>query len=133
MVGIEDLYNLFSTTVSPIAANLFATSLLFSSVSAGIVATMAGNIVMEGALNIRVSPFLRRLITRCIAIIPAFIIAVSVGQDGLAKALVGCNYVLAIGLVFITLPIVWYTCGDKYMSVPLDDGVGAVSMEEQLV
>ncbi len=127
--SIEDLYNLFSTTISPIAAVLFAVSLLFSGVSAGIVATMAGNIVMEGALNIRVSPFLRRLITRCVAIIPAFIIAVSVGEDGLAQALVGCNYVLSIGLVFITFPVIWFTCGNKYMSVTLDDGLGTVSMK----
>jgi metal iron transporter len=125
---LYDLYDLFNDVISPAAATLFAVSLLFSGVSAGIVATMAGQIIMEGALNIRLSPFWRRLITRCVAIIPALIIAISVGKEGLSQALVACNYILAIGLIFITLPLVWYTSFDKYMSVPADDGTNMVSM-----
>ncbi len=130
--NIYDLYNLFSTTVSPVAATLFAVSLLFSGVSAGIVATMAGQLVMEGALHIRVSPFLRRLVTRCVAIIPALIVAVSVGPDGLSRALVACNYILAVGLIFISFPLVFYTTFDKYMRVPSDDGTGTVSLKNSI-
>jgi metal iron transporter len=129
---LYDLYNLFATTIAPVAATFFALSLLFSGISAGIVATMAGQIVMEGALNIRISPFLRRLLTRCVAIIPALVVAVSVGQDGLSRALVACNYILAIGLIFITFPLVYYTSFDRYMRVPADTGTGSVSMKNNL-
>ncbi|KAK3683612.1 natural resistance-associated macrophage protein-domain-containing protein [Podospora appendiculata] len=129
---LYDLYNLFSDTIAPAAGVMFALSLLFSGISAGIVSTMAGQIVMEGALNIRLSPFLRRLLTRCVAIIPALIIAVSVGQDGLSKAMVACNYLLAIALIPITFPIIYYTGLSKYMSVPADDGIGTVSLKNNI-
>ena len=119
---LYDLYRLFNETVSPAAGVMFALSLLFSGISAGIVSTMAGQIVMEGALQIRVAPFLRRLITRCVAIVPALIIAVSVGQEGLSKAMVACNYLLAIALIPITFPIIWYTCRSRYMLVPAEEG-----------
>jgi metal iron transporter len=134
--GISDdlysLYNLFSDTITPAAGIMFAVSLLFSGISAGIVSTMAGQIVMEGALNIRVSPFLRRLITRCVAIIPALVIAVSVGQDGLSKALVACNYLLAVALIPITLPVIYYTGIAKYMNVPSDDGTSTVNFKNNI-
>jgi metal iron transporter len=127
---LYDLYTLFSTTVSPAAAVLFAVSLLFSGVSAGIVSTIAGQIVMEGALDLRISPFLRRLVTRCVAIVPALAIALAVGRDGLSKALVACNYLLAIALIPITFPLIWYTGRAKCMRVPVDgigDSNGAVA------
>ncbi|KAB5585391.1 natural resistance-associated macrophage protein-domain-containing protein [Coniochaeta sp. 2T2.1] len=129
---LYDIYNLFRESIAPAAGILFAVSLLFSGISAGLVATMAGQIVMEGALNIRLSPFLRRLITRCVAIIPALIIAASLGQEGLSQALVAGNYILAVGLIFITFPVVWYTCCSKYMQVPTDDGTGAVDMKNNV-
>lgn len=119
------LYNLFRDSIAPAAGIMFAVSLLFSGISAGIVSTMSGQIIMEGALDIRLSPFLRRLVTRCVAIIPALIIALAVGKEGLSKALVACNYLLAIALIPITFPVVWYTCRRKYMMVPTDgDGDG---------
>jgi metal iron transporter len=126
---LYDMFNLFTETIAPAAGILFAVSLLFSGISAGIVGTMAGQIIMEGALNIRLSPFLRRLITRCVAIIPALIIAASLGQEGLSQALVAGNYILAVGLIFITFPVVWYTCFSKYMQVPTEDGTGTVDMK----
>jgi len=114
---LPGLYSIFVKDVAPAAGTLFAISLLFSGSSAGIVATMAGQIVMEAAINIRLSPLLRRLITRCVAIIPALIVAVSTGEKGLAQALVACNYVLAIGLIFVTAPLLYYPCRNKYMTV----------------
>ncbi|KAK4242159.1 natural resistance-associated macrophage protein-domain-containing protein [Achaetomium macrosporum] len=125
---LYDLYTLFSTAVSPAAAVLFAVSLLFSGVSAGVVSTIAGQIVMEGALDLRISPFLRRLVTRCVAIVPALVIALAVGRDGLSKALVACNYLLGIALIPITFPLIWYTGRGKCMRVPVDgDGDGAMA------
>ncbi|KAM7206201.1 Natural resistance-associated macrophage domain containing protein [Rhypophila sp. PSN 637] len=128
---LYSLFDLFSTTIAPAAGIMFAVSLLFSGISAGIVSTIAGQIVMEGAFNIRVSPFLRRLITRLVAIIPALIIAVSVGKEGLSKAMVACNYLLAVALVPITFPVVLYTSFGKYMSVPVDSPSSGGLREEE--
>jgi metal iron transporter len=115
------MYSLFKANIGQAAATIFAIGLLFSGTSAGIVATMAGQLVMEGAINIRINPFVRRLITRLIAIIPAMIIAAAVGRTGLGAALNACNVVLSIGLIFLTAPIVWYTSRAKYMTVVVSD------------
>ncbi|KAK1774061.1 natural resistance-associated macrophage protein-domain-containing protein [Copromyces sp. CBS 386.78] len=138
----EDLYSLyalFTTSIAPAAGIMFAVSLLFSGISAGIVSTMSGQIIMEGALDIRLNPFLRRLITRCVAIVPALVIALAVGKEGLSKALLACNYLLATALIPITFPVLWYTCRGKYMMVPAEDGddggaeTGMVDMKNNLV
>jgi metal iron transporter len=126
---LHSLYDLFARNVSQLCATLFAVALLFSGVSAGIVSTMAGQTIMEGAFQIRVNPFARRLLMRCIAILPAFTIAVSVGASGLATALTVCNYILSVGLIFISLPVIWYVTNDKYMQVPNDEGTGMVSLK----
>ena len=81
----------------------------------------------------RACPILRRLITRMVAIIPALIIAVAVGKEGLSRAMVACNYLLAIALVPITFPVIYYTCFSKYMKVPLEDGTGAADFRNHVV
>ncbi|KUI59918.1 Manganese transporter SMF1 [Cytospora mali] len=129
---LYDLFHVFSDVIGPAAGILFAVSLLFSGVSAGIVATMAGQVVMEGALRMRISPFVRRLVTRCVAIVPALVVAVSVGKSGLSQALVACNYVLAIGLIFVTFPLVYYTSSSKYMQVRSSEGA-MISMRNNVV
>ncbi|KAI9763439.1 MAG: hypothetical protein M1840_000522 [Geoglossum simile] len=111
------LYTLFSRSISSAAATLFALGLLFSGTSAGIVATMAGQMVCEGAMNWRISPFKRRLLTRTVSIIPSIIVAASVGRRGLSAALNGANVALSVALIFITAPLIWYTSRDKYMMV----------------
>lgn len=126
---LYSLYNLFQTALNQLSATMFTVAFLFSGIAAGIVSTMAGQTVMEGAWQIKVNPFVRRLITRCIAIIPALIVTVSVGPAGLSNALTAVNYILAIGLIFVLLPVVWYVTHDKYMTVPNDDGTGYVSMK----
>jgi metal iron transporter len=126
---LYSLYNLFQTGINQLTATMFAVGFLFSGISAGIVSTMAGQTVMEGAFQIKINPFVRRLITRCIAIIPALIVCVSVGSAGLSDALTAVNYILSIGLIFVTLPVVWYVTHDKYMSVPNDEGTGIVSLK----
>ena len=115
------MYYLFVENISQGAATLFALALLFSGTSAGIIATMAGQMVCEGAMNWRMSPFLRRLLTRSIAMIPGLVIAAAVGRKGLSAALEATNIVLSIALIFLTAPLVWYTCRDKYMMVRLRD------------
>jgi len=81
------------------ATTIMAIALLFSGTSAGIVATMAGQIAMEGAVQVRIKPFYRRLVTRLIAIIPAMIVSAAVGPSGVGVALNYCNVVLSPGLI----------------------------------
>ncbi|KAF8860312.1 natural resistance-associated macrophage protein [Acephala macrosclerotiorum] len=115
------IYRLFVSTIGQASGTLFACALLFSGVSAGIVCTMAGQLVCEGALDWRMRPFFRRLVTRSLSIIPAVIISASQGQQGLAAALNACNVVLSVALIFLTFPLIWYTSLNKYMRVNIDD------------
>ncbi|KAJ6257039.1 hypothetical protein Dda_7923 [Drechslerella dactyloides] len=115
-----DLFELFAETISPTAAKLFAVGLMLSSLACGVVTTMAGQMILEGAMQWHIAPFLRRLITRSIAIVPAIAIAASVGKDGLATTLYACNIVLSVNLIFSCGPLLWYVCRDQYMSVAVD-------------
>ncbi|KAK6336687.1 hypothetical protein TWF718_009479 [Orbilia javanica] len=114
------LYELFAETISPAAATLFALGLMLSSMACSVVATMAGQMILEGAMQWHISPFVRRLATRCISIIPAIAIAAAVGKEGLAKTLYACNIVLSVNLIFTCAPLLWYVCRDKYMTVAVN-------------
>ena len=76
----------------------------------------------------RMSPYLRRFITRFISIIPAIIIAAAEGQQGLDSALIGCNVVLSVALIFLTFPLLWYTSFNKYMRVQVNDSDGPLGV-----
>jgi metal iron transporter len=94
---------------------------------------MAGQMICEGAMNWRMSPFLRRLITRTISIIPAIVIAGAEGQTGLAAALNGCNVVLSVALIFLTFPLLWYTSLKRYMRVRVDDSLEPVGVVDGIM
>src|SRR6185295_3932720 len=86
---IQDAFKLLSPMLGvPVASTLFALALLASGQNSTLTGTLAGQIVMEGFLQIRLRPWLRRLITRAIAIIPAVIVTVMYGESGTAKLLV---------------------------------------------
>lgn len=124
LFGIHDL---LSKTLAPTAGTIFALALLLSGTSAGIVATIAGQMLSEGALNWTLAPWLRRLITRAISITPSIIIAAAVGKKGLSDALNGTQVALSIVLPFVSAPLIYFTCRNKYMVVEdsgrsMDDG-----------
>ncbi len=73
--------------------------------------------VSEGALNWSLAPWLRRLVTRSISITPSIIIAGAVGKDGLTQALNGSQVALSVVLPFVSAPIIYFTCRNKFMSV----------------
>ena len=86
----QDLFSihaLLSTTLAPIAGTLFALALLFSGQSSSIIATIVGQIICEGFIDWKVRPFIRRGITRLIALIPCVIVASAIGKSGLNMAL----------------------------------------------
>jgi manganese transport protein len=107
---IQDAYKLLSPTLGVTAASiLFAIALLASGQNSTLTGTLAGQIVMEGFLQIRLRPWLRRLITRAIAIIPAVIITVMYGESGIAKLLVLSQVILSLQLSFAVVPLVLFT------------------------
>ncbi|EKD19820.1 metal ion transporter metal ion transporter [Drepanopeziza brunnea f. sp. 'multigermtubi' MB_m1] len=111
------IHRLLSDTISSGAGTIFALALLMSGISAGIVCTIAGQMVSEGALNWTIAPWMRRLITRSISITPSIIIAAAVGKEGLSAALNGSQVALSIVLPFVTAPLIYFTCRNKYMTV----------------
>src|SRR5205809_4419163 len=113
---IQDAYKLISPTLGvPIASALFAFALLASGQNSTLTGTLAGQIVMEGFLNIRLRPWLRRLITRLIAIIPAVIIAALFGASGTAKLLLLSQVILSLQLSFAVIPLVLFTSDRRKM------------------
>ncbi len=106
---IQDAYKLLTPLLGAGASTVFALALLASGQASTITGTLAGQIVMEGFLNIRLRPWLRRLITRGIAIIPAAIVAVLYGASGTAKLLVLSQVILSMQLSFAVFPLVRFT------------------------
>lgn len=111
------VHDLLSKSLAPVAGTIFALALLLSGTSAGIVCTIAGQMVSEGALNWTLAPWLRRLITRSISIVPSIIIAGAVGRKGLSTALTASQVVLSAILPFVSAPIIYFTSRARYMAV----------------
>ena len=107
---IQDAYKLLTPLLGVTGAStLFALALLASGQNSTLTGTLAGQIVMEGFLNIRLRPWLRRLITRGIAIIPAIIVTVISGEKGTTNLLVLSQVVLSLQLSFAVFPLVMFT------------------------
>jgi manganese transport protein len=106
---IQDAYKLLSPLLGAGASTAFALALLASGQNSTLTGTLAGQIVMEGFLNIRLRPWLRRLITRLIAIVPAGIVAIFYGESGTAKLLILSQVILSLQLSFAVFPLVMFT------------------------
>jgi manganese transport protein len=107
---IQDAYKLLSPLLGVTGAStLFALALLASGQNSTLTGTLAGQIVMEGFLNIRIRPWLRRLITRAIAIIPAIIVTIISGEKGTTNLLILSQVVLSLQLSFAVFPLVMFT------------------------
>ena len=107
---IQDAYLLLSPLLGVSAASaIFAIALLASGQNSTLTGTLAGQIVMEGFLNIRLRPWMRRLITRLIAIVPAVICTSLYGESGTAKLLVLSQVILSMQLSFAVIPLVRFT------------------------
>ena len=107
---IQDAFRLLSPMLGvPLASGVFALALLASGQNSTLTGTLAGQIVMEGFLNIRLRPWLPRLITRAIAIVPAVIITALYGEGGTAKLLVLSQVILSMQLSFAVVPLILFT------------------------
>jgi manganese transport protein len=113
---IQDAYRLLAPLLGiPIASTLFAIALLASGQNSSLTGTMAGQIVMEGFLSIRLAPWLRRLITRLVAVVPAIIVTAFYGSSGVASLLVLSQVILSLQLPFAIIPLVQFTSDKRKM------------------
>ncbi|MBS1984947.1 MAG: Nramp family divalent metal transporter [Bdellovibrionales bacterium] len=116
VADLSDAHRLLSPVLgAPLASLLFAIALLASGQNSTLTGTLAGQIVMEGFLNLRIRPWLRRLITRSLALIPAAIVAAYWGEGRVGDLLLWSQVVLSIQLSFAVVPLVIFTSSDKIM------------------
>jgi manganese transport protein len=106
---IQDAHKLLTPLLGAGASTAFALALLASGQNSTLTGTLAGQIVMEGFLEIRIRPWLRRLITRVIAIVPAAIVAILYGESGTARLLILSQVILSLQLSFAVFPLVAFT------------------------
>jgi len=113
---LQDAHRLLGPlTGAAVASTLFAVALLAAGQSSSVTATLAGQIVMEGFVQIRIPPWARRLLTRSIAIVPAFIVTAAYGESGIGKLLLFSQVVLSLQLPFAMLPLIRYTSSRAIM------------------
>ena len=116
VAAIQDAYKLLSPLVGAAGAStVFAIALLASGQNSSITGTLAGQVVMEGFVHIRVAPWLRRMITRSIAIIPTIIVVAITGERGTEKLLLLSQVILSLQLSFAVIPLVLFTGSRKKM------------------
>ncbi len=113
---LQDAWKLMGPlTGTTIASVLFAVALLASGQSSTITATLAGQIVMEGFVNLKMAPWARRLVTRSIAIVPALFVVLVEGEDGIGKLLILSQVVLSLQLPFAMVPLIRFTNSRQVM------------------
>jgi len=100
---------------STLAPTLFAIALLCCGLNSTITATLSGQIVMEGFLDLRIAPWLRRLVTRGIAIVPAVVVTILAGEKGTSQLLILSQVVLSLQLPFAVVPLVMFTSSRRKM------------------
>ncbi|NNM71923.1 Nramp family divalent metal transporter [Enterovirga aerilata] len=119
--GVEELgqaHTLLTPLLgSALAPTLFAIALLCCGLNSTVTATMAGQIVMEGFIDFRLPPWLRRLITRGLAILPAAAVTIAYGESGTAKLLILSQVILGLQLPFAIVPLVLITASREKMGV----------------
>ena len=100
---------------STLAPTLFAIALLCCGLNSTITATLSGQIVMEGFLNWRIAPWLRRLVTRMIAIVPAVVVTLLAGEKATGRLLILSQVVLSLQLPLAVVPLVMFTSSRRKM------------------
>lgn len=112
---IQDAHRLLQNIFGDVAPALFAIALIAAGQSSTVTGTLAGQIVMEGHLKLRIQPWLRRLITRLLAIIPAFFTILILGDSALGGLLILSQVVLSLQLGFAVIPLIHFTSDKKTM------------------
>lgn len=117
-----DAFRLLSEYLGKAAGYIFAVALLMAGQSSTLTATLAGQIIMEGFLGTSyLKPWVRRLLTRSLAIIPALAIVLIKGQNGLSELLLASQVALSVQLPFAVIPLVIFTSMGRCMTIPVQD------------
>jgi manganese transport protein len=124
---IQDAYKLLEHIFGSLAPTLFAIALIASGQSSTITGTLAGQIIMEGHINLRIEPWMRRLLTRLLAIIPAVFTIIYFGESGLGDLIILSQVVLSLQLGFAVIPLIHFTSDRKRM------GKFAISMKVKIL
>jgi manganese transport protein len=123
VADINDAYKLLTPVLgASMASTLFAVALLASGQNSTLTGTLAGQIVMEGFLNIRLRPWVRRILTRMVAIVPAVIVAALYGAKGVSNLLILSQVILSLQLAFAVVPLVRFT-DDKAKMGPFANSI----------
>ena len=112
---IQDAYKLLQHLFGRIAPTLFAIALIASGQSSTVTGTLAGQIIMEGHINLRIEPWMRRLLTRVLAIVPAVFTILYSGEKGLGNLIVLSQVVLSLQLGFAVIPLIHFVSSRKRM------------------
>lgn len=115
VMEIQDAHALLKDIFGNAAPTLFAIALIAAGQSSTVTGTLAGQIVMEGYLQLRIRPWLRRIITRLIAVLPAVFSILYFGEDSLGKLLILSQVVLSIQLGFAVIPLIHFVSNKKRM------------------
>jgi manganese transport protein len=124
---IQDAYKLLEHIFGSLAPVLFAVALIASGQSSTITGTLAGQIIMEGHINLRIEPWLRRLLTRILAIVPAVFTILYSGETGLGNLIILSQVVLSLQLGFAVIPLIHFVSDKKKM------GNFAISLKVKLL
>jgi len=115
-VDLTSAYQLLSPLLGADAAStLFGVGLLASGLSSSVTGTLAGQVVMEGFLHLKIAPASRAMITRSLALVPAAVAAGLWGPAGTGKLLLLSQFILGIQLPFAVLPLLWFTTRRRYL------------------
>lgn len=112
---IKEAHRLLPQFLGNIAPVLFAVALIASGQSSTVTGTLAGQIIMEGYLSLRINPMLRRLITRLVAIVPALIVIIIYGEDNVDALLILSQVILSLQLGFAIIPLIHFVSDKKTM------------------
>jgi manganese transport protein len=115
VASIETAHKLLPTFLGPLAPILFGVALLCAGQSSTLTGTLAGQIIMEGYLDLKIAPWLRRLVTRSIALLPAVLTITLVGEDRMQHLLVLSQVVLSLQLAFAVIPLIHFTSNRRNM------------------
>lgn len=115
VVELGEAHSLLAPIIGPLAPPLFAIALIACGLNSTVTATLAGQVVMEGFVKLKMRPALRRLTTRLIAIVPAAVVTILYGEGETAKLLVLSQVILSLQLPFAVVPLVMFTASRAKM------------------
>lgn len=118
IVELEDAHKMLAPLLgSEWASTLFAVALIAAGQSSTVTGTLAGQVVMEGYLNLRISPALRRMITRLLAIVPAVIVILISGEENAGNLLIFSQVILSLQLAFAIIPLIHFVSNKQKMGI----------------